>query len=158
MRKFVFAFAILASILITACSSDNNDDSINKNKQYPVSYNLNTEQEGFLYNGYRSLIIDSIKTNTDKLGYKGLLIYTDKNGNPTAFDLACPNCWNGNILTKRNTPTDDYDCLVCGLNASLSYGRGYFRDDKGNITKSMDLVKYEVTKKAVYEYEISNPK
>jgi hypothetical protein len=164
MKKYSLFILSVITLALGACSSDSDDDTTpkvpSKNQQYPVNLNVNIqsgEVDGGLLFGDISKVVSEPRVETDRLGYKGLILYCDDNRDITVFDLACPNCWNGNILTKVSNPTNDYECNVCGLEADVEYERGYLKDENGKIKSSMDLVKYKVTKIDVFRFDVTNP-
>ena len=151
-------YLILFSLLLLGACSDSEDDTkptpIDKNEEYPVHLSLN-KKLGPMSN--RTKIFTEPNTESDILGYKGILIYNNKDGLISAFDLACPYCWNGNILTDTGKFINEFECKICGLDADLDYGKGYFWNESGNITKSLDLIKYKVTRLDTWNYLITNP-
>lgn len=157
-------YLILFSLLVLGACSDSDDDtkpSINKNEEYPVHLSLNLNsggEDGILsINMNTSKVFTDPRIITDTLGYKGIVIYSTKEGQLSAFDLACPYCWNGNVLTEIREYSNDFECKVCGLDADLGYGKGYFWNESGKISKSLDLVKYKVTKLDKGLYLVTNP-
>lgn len=155
---------ILFSLLLLGACSDSDEDSkpkpVDKNEEFPVHLSLNLTSGG--EDGILSINMNTTKVftepriTTDTLGYKGIVMYSTKEGQLSAFDLACPYCWNGNILTQTNIAYS-YECKVCGLDADLGYGKGYFWNESGKISKSVDLVKYKVTKLETGIYLVTNP-
>lgn len=166
MRSYLLFTTMLFALVLQSCSSDNDESDVpkgtNQNKEYPVSITINMnsgKSDGELLFGRVSKIITEPRTISDKLGNKGLIVYSDNDSKVTVFDLACPNCWNGTILSKVvMKPAYRYECKVCGLDANLDYGRGFIRNDKGEMIKSTPLVQYEVTSKEIRVFDISNPK
>lgn len=150
-------YLILFFLLLLVSCSDNDDtktDPISKNEEYPVHLSLNTKL-GPMSN--RTKIFTEPSIESDILGYKGILIYNNKEGVISAFDLACPYCWNGNILTATAESSNSFECKVCSLDADLGYGKGYFWNEDGKIYKSLDLVKYKVTRLDTWNYLVTNP-
>lgn len=164
MKKQSALFFIILCLLFAACSSDDDKDEpkLAKNQQYPVSLTITRSDSIVGYSG-RSKVITQPRESTDKLGYKGVIIYYDFimpgeiSANLYAYELACPNCWNGNILTRVGHSLE-YSCNICGLETGFTTGNGYFYDKNGKITNSMPLVAYEVTKIGDHLYNVTNPK
>lgn len=159
MKKLLFLSFL--SIAFLSCSSSDDgtpvDNGPEKNTLYPVHLTLDTKVGGVdtaLGNKDRQKAITEPRTETDKLGYKGIILYSDNDHMVHAYDLACPNCWNGNVLAKVNNPTTDYYCKACGLRTALKYGFGSFANDKDKV---IYLVKYKVTKTDIYSFEVANP-
>lgn len=155
---------LLFSILCLSACSDGEDTTppeIAKNEAYPVHLSLNTNSGGsdaILSIGIElDKVITVPRVATDTLGYKGILMYSTKEGQLSAFDLACPYCWNGNILTATGDPNSSYECKVCGFYTFLRKGGGFFPDIKDHDPLGVDLVKYKVTKLDKGIYLVTNP-
>lgn len=156
---------LLFSILCLSACSDGEDTTppeIVKNEAYPVHLSLNTNSGGsdaILSIGMDiSKVITEPRLSTDTLGYKGILMYSTKEGKLSAYDIACPYCWNGNLLTTTGNPDNSYECKVCGFYTFLTSGGGYFPNDKKNQNPDyVYLVKYKVTKLDKGLYLITNP-
>lgn len=159
MKKLTLTLSLISSLFLFSCSSDDDGtDSplvIAKNKQYPVNFTLNIEygsKDGILGTGDISKVIFEPRTQMDKLGNKGLIVYSDKNLNIAVYDLACPNCWNGNILTSSGI-WNGYQCNTCRFFGFIDNGFGQV-----NHAEKVYMVKYAVFQKDKYLFEISNPK
>lgn len=156
---------ILFSLLLLSGCSDSDDDTkpklIDKNEEFPVHLSLNLKsggEDGVLSVKNTTKIFTEPRLTTDTLGYRGILMYNNKDSQLAAFDMACPYCWNGNILTTTGDPNSSYECKVCGFYTFLTSGGGYFPDDKKNQKPDyVYLVKYKVTKLDKGLYLVTNP-
>lgn len=160
MKKLLFVFLSILFIN-TGCSSDDDptEPVIPKNEQFPVHLNINrgiSKPDAILSTNNTVKEITEPRIETETLGFKGILMYNNKSG-LFAYDLACPNCWNGNVLTRVGTPDNRYECKICGLDADLEIGRGYLWYENGKISKSLDLIKYKLTKLAADIFLVTNP-
>lgn len=160
MKKQTLLFSLVSFFFLLSCSSDDNDPTepeTSKNKQYSVNLTVNmapgSEDADLAFRDI-SKVISKPRSETDRLGYKGLIVYCDKDRHITVYDLACPNCWDGNMLTKMSTPDNRYECKNCGLKGFAVSGFGTF-DNKDGLVR---FVKYDVTKIDTYKFDVTNPK
>lgn len=156
MKKLLFVFLSILFIN-TGCSSDDDpkEPVIPKNEQFSVHLNINrgiSKPDAILSTNNTVKEITEPRIETDTLGFKGILMYNNKSG-LFAYDLACPNCWNGNILTRVGTPDNRYECKICGLNTNPENGFGTIEAKEGIVY----LTKYKLTKIAADIFLVTNP-
>lgn len=171
MKKSILALSLLLSLFIVSCSSDDNGEpeipETPQNKQHAVNLTVDIGSEsvdGNLLFGNLSKVITEPRTGSDKLGYKGLIVYCKRTSEGlnesyslTAFDLACPYCWDGTILSSTGNPDNSYECKVCGLYTFINKGSGFFPNHENHDPLIVYLTQYKVTKTSVLTFEINNP-
>ena len=83
-----YMFGLLLAIALSGC----NDNVISSIPNYPVSLalNLTTTYPTFRNSINRYLVFKKAIYVTDMVGYGGILVYTDFNGDYCAYDLSCP--------------------------------------------------------------------
>lgn len=158
-KNLLFFFTLL---FFYACSDDENltPELQQKSETYPVHLILNTDfsqLDGILSISNTTKIVSEPRVITDTLGYKGILLYSNADRELSAFDIACPYCWNGNILTKTGDPDNSFECKVCGFYTFLNSGGGSFPNHQNHDPLYVYLVKYKVTKIDKRIYLVTNP-
>jgi len=99
------------------------DNVISTIPDYPVYLDLNlvTTYPTFRNSINQYLIFEKPVLVTDMIGYGGILVYTDFNGDYCAFDLSCPYEAKRNILVVPNK-IGQAVCEGCGSVFNLSDG------------------------------------
>ncbi len=118
--KFNIALTLTLAFLLNACE----DTYISPIPDYPVNLELNlTTTYPTFTSPNQSLVFETPIKATDRLGYGGILVYIDFEGNYRAFDLSCPNEAEPDI---RVFPNDlgQAVCEECGSVYDISYGIG----------------------------------
>jgi len=117
-RNYYFIISFLV-ISVVSC----NDNIISSIPDYPVYLNLNlvTTYPTFRNSINQYLIFKKPVLVTDMIGYGGILVYTDFNGDYCAFDLSCPYEAKQNILVVPNK-VGQAVCEGCGSVFNISDG------------------------------------
>lgn len=114
----MFSFLIL---ILSGCD----DNYISSIPPYPVNLQLNlTSTYPTFRNNINSILLfeKPIQVN-DLVGFGGILMYVDFNGNYCAFDLACPHEADQKIKVVPND-LGQVVCEGCGTVYNISYGIG----------------------------------
>ena len=111
--SFIRYYVILSilAISVTGCI----DNVISSIPDYPVylQLNLTTTYPTFRNSYNQFLVFEKPIYITDRVGFGGILVYTDLNGDYCAFDLSCPYEAKQNILVVPNH-SGQAVCQGCG--------------------------------------------
>ena len=137
LLKYI-ALVVLICLPLVGC----NDNVISSIPDFPVYLELNlTSSYPTFRNSYNKfLIFEKGVFVTDRIGYGGILVYTDLNGEYCAFDLSCPYEAKTNVRIVPNN-TGQAVCEGCGSVFDLTSGIGNPISGK---TKEM-LKRYKAT-------------
>ena len=115
------ALVILINLSLVGC----NDNVISSIPDFPVDLQLNlTSTYPTFRNSYNKfLLFEKPVFVTDRIGYGGILVYTDLNGEYCAFDLSCPYEAKPNIHIVPNE-SGQAVCEGCGSVFDLTSGIG----------------------------------
>lgn len=123
-NKNKYLYCIVALMVILSGCDDNYVSSI---PNYPVNLQLNltSTYPTFKNNPNSYLLFEKPITVSDRVGFGGVLLYVDFDGDYYAFDLACPYEAKQNI---KVIPNDDsfgqVVCNTCGSVYNLTSGSG----------------------------------
>lgn len=119
LKYIVLAFIV--NLPLAGC----NDNVISSIPDFPVYLELNlTSTYPTFRNSYNKfLIFEKGVFVTDRIGYGGILVYTDLNGEYCAFDLSCPYEAKPDIRVVPNN-TGQAVCEGCGSVFDLTSGIG----------------------------------
>jgi nitrite reductase/ring-hydroxylating ferredoxin subunit len=115
------ALAVFISLPLVGC----NDNVISSIPDFPVylELNLTSTYPTFRNSFNKYLLFEKQVFVTDRIGYGGILVYTDLNGEYCAFDLSCPYEAKPTIRVEPNT-TGQAVCEGCGSVFDLTSGIG----------------------------------
>ena len=113
---------ILFALLLWPLSGCKNDQA-NDVPSFPVSLDLNIGGEYVHFvpdNGFQTLTFTQKRYEIDYIGYAGVLVWIDMEGEYRAADLCCPHC----LLREAPVEIDGLFavCPTCGEHFDLSYG------------------------------------
>lgn len=120
-KQKLFVIGAFLPFLLVSC-----DNSYNSSiPDFPVHLELNFLEADYskLKNPNQYLIIDKRIKETDRIGFSGVLVYTDFDGKYCAFDLCCPYEAQRDIKIMPND-IGEAVCEKCGSVFSIAYGIG----------------------------------
>ena len=111
----------LFSVLFMSCKNEDQK----RIPDVPVYFEVNflTSYPTFRNSQNDTIVITKPVRTVDRIGYGGLLIYSDFFGNYCAFDLCCPNEVNPTVRIFPDE-TGHASCKVCGSVYDISSGFG----------------------------------
>ncbi len=157
MKEKVYIVFIFIAWSITACD----ETYISPIPDYPVYLELNlTSSYPTFTTPNQSLLFENPIKATDRLGYGGILVYIDFEGNYRAFDMSCPNEAETDIKVYPND-LGQVVCVECKSVYDISYGIGNpidgpaYDQTYGTDTddaKKIFLKSYKTTRQGDYLY------
>ncbi|MDP4238629.1 MAG: hypothetical protein Q8904_04055 [Bacteroidota bacterium] len=132
----------LVILLLTLSLVSCNDNVISSIPDFPVylALNLTTTYPTFRNSYNQYLVFKKPVFVTDRIGYGGILVYTDLSGDYCAFDLSCPYEAKQDIRVVPNS-SGQAVCEGCGSVFVISDGIGYPLSGKAKET----LKRYKAT-------------
>lgn len=122
MRRTIAILAIL-TLTMTGCEDDK---SIIPDSAVYIERDTRVDPDALILRtpgGYDK--ITSVKKQTDRIGYGGILIYHGLNDQMYAFDLACPKEVKRSVkVVPDSLVTGEAICPVCGSVFTVAYGSG----------------------------------